>query len=568
MPDKLTHEIASKRLAAVTNRYELVEYRRQIRGKNQKSTIREIATGRTIDVHFSPTVDRFRRLPNYDPGSPMSVRKTKRKKTNVERFGFEDPMQNPEVKARQEAAIEEKFGVKNVFQAEEIKEKIKETVREKYDVDHISQSPTHWEKVKQTNLEKRGVEHHSQTEEFRELAARVFHAPGVQEKRKATNLEKYGHENAAMHPDVKAKAVATNEEKYGGPSPFSCSKVRKRGREKCKEVHGDEYPMRAPSFKRKLADLGKIATIGDKLLTDVVRSTGKSDSSVRRLKAKGLSDEQLSSLKPRRSYLEDVMEAELIKLQVKYIHNKQLEGTTYRPDFVLPDHNVIVECDGLYYHSDAWQEDDDYHVKKLEAYEALGYKLLCFREDEINNKLDICVSILKNALGMSGRVGARKCQVVKVESREADKFFDKFHLMGKGKSGPAFILVQGDVPVAGMRIRWKDKKRKIAEISRFCTAGDVSVAGGFSKLVAAVVKDGFDFRILETFIDRRYGSGSYLKDLGFNLFPRSGKSFGWVTTTGGKVFHRGKFTGNSGYDHGYYKIWDCGQARWDLDLTS
>jgi hypothetical protein len=82
--------------------------------------------------------------------------------------------------------------------------------------------------------------------------------------------------------------------------------------------------------------------------------------------------------------------------------------------------------------------------------------------------------------------------------------------------------------------------------------------GGFSKLIAAFIKK-YNPSTVTTFIDKRYGKGSYLTDLGFKAqvcYP----SFGW--TDGKNVIHRFKYKGNDGYKNKLHKIWDCGQQKW------
>ena len=64
---------------------------------------------------------------------------------------------------------------------------------------------------------------------------------------------------------------------------------------------------------------------------------------------------------------------------------------------------------------------------------------------------------------------------------------------------------------------------------------------------------------IQTFIDRRYGQGVYLADLGFTKETEY-LSFSWYLKGG--ILHRMQFPGNSGYDAGAHKIWDAGQAKW------
>jgi hypothetical protein len=95
------------------------------------------------------------------------------------------------------------------------------------------------------------------------------------------------------------------------------------------------------------------------------------------------------------------------------------------------------------------------------------------------------------------------------------------------------------------------------DISRFCSSRGISVIGGFSKLLKNFERD-YKPNYIQTFIDLRYGTGSYLPSLGFtrkSCYP----SFSW--TDGENTYHRLKFRGNSGYRQGLIKIWDCGQAK-------
>ena len=129
--------------------------------------------------------------------------------------------------------------------------------------------------------------------------------------------------------------------------------------------------------------------------------------------------------------------------------------------------------------------------------------------------------------------------------------------MGKGV-GRGYCLIYNNEIVACMQV--KNKLVKQIEISRFSTKNGISVAGGFSKLLKHVVKAESATSVI-TFIDRRYGLGEYLKELNFTKKTEY-VSFGW--TNGEQVFHRMKFPGSTGYEQGFAKIWDCGQAKWEF----
>jgi hypothetical protein len=243
---------------------------------------------------------------------------------------------------------------------------------------------------------------------------------------------------------------------------------------------------------------------------------------------------------------------------VHFETNKKLSNTRYRPDFLLPDHNLIIECDGLYWHSELKTKDKKYHKKKKEEYQRLGYNSLFFRENEILEKFEIVKSIINNKLSVNNnRFFARKCYIKEISSN----FFEQHHLMGKG-SGKCFGLFYRDDLVVGTQVKWVNKNKGVLEISRFCPKFNTTVVGGFSKLLNYVERN-LSPNVIQTFIDSRYGIGGYLEDLGFYEENRS-LSFKWVDLNSFVVYNRMQFPGNSGYDYGLYKIWDCGQSKYEL----
>lgn len=112
----------------------------------------------------------------------------------------------------------EKYGVDNPFKNEEVKNKAKKTINEKYGVDYIRQIEEAKEKIKETCLKKYGVEYPILTKEAKEKAVK-------------TCLEKYGDVNPFSNKEVRAKAINTCREKYGCDYPVQNPEVRKRMQE-------------------------------------------------------------------------------------------------------------------------------------------------------------------------------------------------------------------------------------------------------------------------------------------------------------------------------------------------
>ena len=456
-------------------------------------------------------------LEKYGVENPSLVEefKNKRTQTNFERYGVENASSSLKIKNKRQKTNNSRYGVDNVFQSEDIKKKAEETNLRKYGVSNVGSSSDIKTKIEKTNLRKYGTKH--------SLSSKI-----VRDKIKKTNLERYGTEFAISAEKVRNKIAENNIKKYG-----------------CKWANSSEI------IKRKSRDTrlsnNKTIFINKKSLIDISKEYPVSVMTLyRRYDAGCDTIEEITRIN--KTTIEIIIEKILTKNKLDYVFNKTINK--YRPDFLVKD--LIIEANGNYWHSDA-NVDKLYHKEKREYYIEKGYRPLFFCEDEIKNSPDIIESIILNKLSLSKKIFGRKTVIKQIDTITSNSFFAKNHLMGKGR-GVTFGLYSDKKLVTAIRVVKKDDG---LDISRFCHKINHNIIGGFSKLLKAVIKE-LSPNFVDTFIDLRYGSGSYLPSLGFNKETEH-LSFNWVK--GDKRFHRMRFPGNSGYQNGCLKLWDCGQAR-------
>jgi very-short-patch-repair endonuclease len=404
-------------------------------------------------------------------------------------------------------------------------------------------------------------------------------------KRKEALMEKYGVETTQALPDVKAKTKATNLKKFGHESFFGSDAGKEKVKESMLEKYGVEHNMKNKEIRKKRdstivkkygvdnvfklqefqdrainrrIENGSIKTFNGKMIKDLAKEHNYAYSSmVERINKLGI--DIATFAKKQESSLELRVAQMLDGLNIKY--EKQFKVKNRIADFRLLDSNILIEADGLYWHSDASDKKNDYHFEKRQCYESTGYRCFFFREDEIRDKSDIIKSIILNAIGKSSRVYARKLDVKEVAFKEVKHFLQKNHLMGSANNvSRSIALFDGEDIISVLQLRKIEDDRY--DISRFCSLSGLSVVGGFSRLLKFFIKS-YKPSYIQTFIDLRYGTGAYLPGLGFELIS-SHKSFKW--TDGCNSFHRLTHRGNSGYENGLYKIWDCGQAKYILNL--
>ncbi len=385
----------------------------------------------------------------------------------------------------------------------------------------------------------------------------------ISARRQKTTKERYGKEHFLQTKIGQDKFKKVLKDKYGTENPYENPEfkemVLEKSRKTCKEKYGVEYILqdknREEEFekKRSLTRLANGQLIHEGKTAKVLAAEkGMALTSFYQKVQKFGLDTAMKTDKYQ-SDLELMICQMLDDMNVEYKTEFQVKQK--RADFYIPKYNLIVEADGLYWHSDMVIEDDNYHVKKRQLYIDEGYTPLFFRGDEIIHKSSIIKSIIQNKLGQTKKIGARQCQLVELTKKEGSQFMVDNHLMGKGAGDCCALSKDGEI-VSCMCV--KRVRNNDYEISRFCNKIGYSVQGAFSKLIK-VVQDSFPIQTLVTFIDRRYGQGDYLEKLGFS-FIGSHKSFKW--TNGKESCHRMRFKGNTGYEEGYAKIFDAGQAKY------
>lgn len=393
-----------------------------------------------------------------------------------------------------------------------------------------------YKKREEVSLIRDGVKNSAQREDIknkiRESNSDRLKSQEFKDQSKQTMLLKYGVESAMHSKEIINKVKDTVVYRYGVDNVMKYGTTAKDASKK--------------SIQTRI-DRGLISSVDGKTLPQHAKDLGWSRSHFGKLVNQYGFEDALTHEK-QFSSLEKNMMNWLNSENIEY--DKQFRIENRIADFKIG--NVIIECDGLYWHSDLFLTSS-YHADKQALYSKNGYRSLFFREDELRDKFDIIQSIIKNAIGQTpNRVFARKLKVREISSEQSREFMSKYHLMG-GSNSTSYSYSLDNLAV----IQFKRIKDNNYDIARFCTKPGYSVIGGFSKLVshfAKLIKPD----TISTFIDMRYGTGNYLETLGFNRVSCY-NSFKW--TDGKNTYHRLKYSGNSGYEFGMYKIWDCGQAK-------
>ncbi len=149
-------------------------------------------------------------------------RRVKTKKTNLEKYGVESPLQNKDIMTKVKETHLQKYGG-HPTKLKETQEKKKKTVEEKYGVDNISKVDEIKQKKELRALEKYDVKNISQAKEVQDKKINScrenfgvdfpLQSTLVQQKCVEASLQKYGVENVAQAQEVQER-IQRNAKKY------------------------------------------------------------------------------------------------------------------------------------------------------------------------------------------------------------------------------------------------------------------------------------------------------------------------------------------------------------------
>jgi hypothetical protein len=514
-------------------------------------------------------------IENYGTDHPFKSEqiKNKIKQTNLDNLGVEYPQQSMEVRNKSKKTVKEKYGVEHISQLDSVKEKKKETCLGNFGVEYSWQSDIIKEKSKQTWIEKYGVE--SPNQDF-----------GVKEKKKQTTKLHYGVENPAQSPVVQERMSQTSLIRYGVDNPGKSPIVQK------KRSH-----TRLVNFYNSLLTSNRVKKLIIPLFTLDQYVGSENKYPWKCVKCDNVFEGYLHNGKIPRclvcfpyirktSHYEVEIEKWLLSLSIKNIvKNDRSVISPKELDIYLPDFKLAIEFNGLWAHSELDKgeikgKNPQYHLNKTNACKAKGIQLIHIFEDEWVEKQDIVKSIIKSRLGLTeDKIYARKCEIKKVENREAKNFLFDNHLsppMVRKKAN--FGLFYKDELVYLVVIgKPRFSKNYQYEVLRSCGKINTQISGGFSKLIKCAVNE-LKIISLVSYVDRRYFTGRgygnwdfmgnsdpsyfYTKDYTNRESRMNYQKYKMIENEEDKKLAEWTLMQLAGYD----RVWDCGTLTYSISL--
>jgi len=265
---------------------------------------------------------------------------------------------------------------------------------------------------------------------------------------------------------------------------------------------------------------------------------------------------------------------------VRTSNKKILKGQEL--DIVLKKTKVAIEYNGLRWHSTKFRKKE-YHNEKTQLTNKSGYRLIHIWEDDYLKNPTKTLQWLKAVLGFGKKekIGARKCTVEIVSSKEAKTFQNEYHIQGSANGTIHLGLkYQGVLVSIASYIR---KGSGVYDLTRFTNKPKFQIIGGYQRLEKAFLNQTPECKTIITFADLSWIDSTN------NTYERNGFKKVKTLAPDYKYVVNGKRKHKFGYRHkgmknklelydpnltekenmkanNIYRIYDCGKIKYSKEV--
>ena len=221
-------------------------------------------------------------------------------------------------------------------------------------------------------------------------------------------------------------------------------------------------------------------------------------------------------------------------------------------DIYLPNYNIGIELDGIYWHSDLNNKNENYHFNKTNSCKEKNIQLIHIFENELVFKPQIVYSYLKHLLHLNKyQIDINKCVIQLIDIKSKNKFLQKYHIHDTDNSDISIGAFFKKHLIAVMSFT---KNKHNYCLSRFAQISNFDIPNIKTKLLD-YFQNYYHPKEIITKIDLRWNNENLYKELGFQIKEISKPNCFYFQKNNCLNFIN---ENNLDTHKEYHKIWDCG----------
>jgi hypothetical protein len=246
-------------------------------------------------------------------------------------------------------------------------------------------------------------------------------------------------------------------------------------------------------------------------------------------------------------------------------------------DIYIPEKNLAIEFNGVFWHSEKAGKGDTYHYDKWIAAKNVGIQLIQIWEDEWkrNPKLIKTVLLHKLSINTQDMVSAQNTVITILAKPEAERFLNTSHVNGFTSGSHYLGLYNGDTNSLITVMVLKKQAGNTLNIVRYATSKHV--VGGFTKLLSYAEQNFSPDRFVGV-SDHCVSNGELYENNGFTVDKELAPDYRYVVKNERRPkseysVTRFKDDPNLKWQdgltekeladlNGIPRIWDAGKTRW------
>ena len=483
------------------------------------------------------------------------------KNTSISKYGVDSPSKLNETKDKMKLTCLNKYGQTSASKCDDIKTKIKTTNLLRYGEISASKSDIIKEKMKNTNINKYGVKCILQLPYVNELRKTSinktyinspFSSIEVRDKSRSTMINKYGVPYT-LSPNSPLTNIIKIKTKYTKNINVLNKHIELFNKHNCTDVtYNDE-------------EFTFMCNICNNIITEPYAITHL------RLSANQCPCTYCFPRERYSSFAERELYDYVFTLDSSIVSNDRTVISPKELDIYSPTHNIAIEYNGLYTHSESFKPNN-YHINKTLLCNDKNIRLIHIFEDEWMYKKDIVKSRLASIFGYSTRIYARKCSLGIISQSVCDDFLNANHIQGSINSKYRYGLFHNNMLIAVMTFGKSRFKHSEHELLRYCSILNITVIGGASKLFKYHINN-TEFNEIISYADRCWSNGNLYESLGFNFESFTQPSYAYIENgirnnrmnyQKHKLLKRGYIEDTEHkmmLNAGIYRIYDCGNYK-------
>ena len=457
-------------------------------------------------------------------------RSLSKKKSDKEKYGTDNYFITDEYKQKSRQTCLKKYGVDHVAKAKEVKDKIKQSVRQKYGVDYYSQTEEHKKKVQETCLKKYGATNIVNSKSYKDRLK------DINKKKEQTCIERYGSSTFVTsnqfkenQENIQKKYKETSIKRYGIDNYCKSSRFRDKVIELFKQkLIDDGYDKIGYKFVQYYGNHNYelyCPHCNNNFLIDVKSQYYNRNATKQEIctNCNPIQKSYSTAEKDLLSYVSSIYSGTIIE-------NDRSAITPYELDIYLPDLNLAIEYNGLYWHSDE-MKPNNYHRMKSDLCKEKDIHLIHVFEDDWVNKQSIIKSVISNFVNntVNRRIYARKCEIRAISDKTLiNNFLVSNHLLGR----TTFIsycagLYYEDELVSLITMHLLKKAERKWELNRYAIKSGVTIIGGAERLLKHIIQT-IDYSSIITYNDNSIFRGLVYKRLGFQYVRTNAPNYMFI----------------------------------------